>query len=268
MPATQPVNRGTRAGRILAIASQKGGVGKTTCTLNLAAALTECGQRVLALDLDPQANLTLGLGVDPADVPVSLAQVLGAEALPLSEAIRSTPSGVDLAPTTIDLAMSELELASALGRDQVLAEAISPEVRALYDYLLIDTPPTLGLLTINALVAARFVLVPVQTHFYALKGMAHLLRLVRQVQGRLNKDLSVLGLLATFYDSRTHLSRQVLEALRDEHGPLVFDTVIKTTVRLAEAPIGGESVLAAAGGSDAAQAYRSLAQEVIHRAEG
>lgn len=263
VPGTSPP-----PGRVIAIASQKGGVGKTTCTINLAAALSEAGRKVLALDLDPQAHLTLGLGIDPAETPVSLAQMLAADGLALEAAICPTKSGVDVVPATIDLAMSELELANSLGRDQVLAEALTASVRQRYDYILLDTPPTLGLLTINALVAARWVIIPVQAHFYALKGMAHLLKLVRQVKGRLNKELDLLGLLTTFYDGRTQLSRQVLETLREEHGDLVFETIIKTTVRLAEAPIGGESVLTMASQSEAAQAYRQLAQEVICRAQG
>jgi chromosome partitioning protein len=257
----------SRPGRVVVIASQKGGVGKTTCTLNLAAALTEAGKKVLALDLDPQAHLTLGLGVDPAEIPLSLAHVLGPDNLGLSEVICTTKSGIDLAPATIDLAMTELDMANALGRDQVLVEAITETLRRRYDYVLLDTPPTLGLLTINALVAARWVIIPVQAHFYALKGMAHLLRLVRQVQGRLNKELEILGILTTFYDARTQLSRQVLETLREEYESLVLDTVIKATVRLAEAPISGESVLAMATQSEAAQAYRQLAGEVLRRAE-
>ena len=252
---------------VIAIASQKGGVGKTTSTLNLAAALHEAGKRVLVLDLDPQANLTMGLGIDPAETPTSLSNVLAAEGLPLAETIQTTRTGVDVAPATIDLAMTELELASTLGRDQVLTEALLPELRARYDYILIDTPPTLGLLTINALVASRYVIIPVQSHFYALKGMTHLMRLVRQVKGRLNKELEVLGILPTFVDNRTALSKQVQEALREEHGDLVFTAVIKTTVRLAEAPIGGESVLTLSSGSEAAQAYRDLGKEVIQRVE-
>ena len=254
--------------RIIAIASQKGGVGKTTCALNLGAALHAQGRRVLLIDMDPQAHLTLGLGHDPGDLRKSVAQSITGECEPLANIIEKTRVGPDIAPACIDLAMAELELANALGRDQALSEALSPGIRERYDYILIDTPPTLGLLTINALVAARWVLIPVQAHFYALKGMAHLLKLVRQVRGRLNKELDVLGILTTFYDGRTQLSRQVLETLQEEHPELVLTTVVKATVKLAEAPISGESVLTSAAGSDAARTYRSLAEEVIKRAEG
>lgn len=254
--------------RIIAIASQKGGVGKTTCALNLGAALHARGLRVLVIDMDPQAHLTLGFGFDPGNLRESVASAISSECEPLTNVIKSTQVGPDIVPSSIDLAMIELELANALGRDQALADAISQGVRERYDYILIDTPPTLGLLTINALVAARWVLIPVQAHFYALKGMAHLLKLVRQVRGRLNRDLDVLGILTTFYDGRTQLSRQVLEALQEEHPDLVLKTVVKTTVRYAEAPISGQSVLTTASASEAAQIYRALAEEVIQRAEG
>ena len=255
------------AAHIVVIASQKGGVGKSTCTLNLGAALLERGQRVLLIDLDPQANLTLGLGLDPGELSISIAQTLAPDGLPLEKVIRTTASGLDLVPAAIDLAMTELELANALGRDQALQEALTETLRARYDFILIDTPPSLALLTINALVAARWVLIPVQAHFYALKGMAHLLKLVRQVRGRLNKELGVLGILTTFYDGRTQLSRQVLETLQEEYADQVFRTVVRTTVRLAEAPISGMPVLTTAAHSDAAQAYRDLAEEVLHRVQ-
>jgi chromosome partitioning protein len=172
-----------------------------------------------------------------------------------------------VAPATIELSSAELELANTIGRDGALAAALDPAVRAGYDYVLIDTPPTLGLLTINGLVAADSVLIPVQAHFYAVKGMAHLLRLIRQVRLRLNERLRVLGILPTFYDARTNLARQVVESLRDTYPGEVFDTMVRTAVRVAEAPIAGRSVLAYAPASEAAVAYRELAQEVMRRAE-
>jgi chromosome partitioning protein len=267
---------------IIAVANQKGGVGKTTCTLNLGAALVEKGYRVLLVDMDPQAHLTLGLGVDPASLERSLAQVLTNSGvtladviLTISETSEKVPGRLALVPASIDLATAELELTNALGRDQMLSEVLAggdpaaggatADMRREYDFIVIDTPPTLGLLTINSLVAARWALIPVQAHFYALKGMTHLLKLVRQVRGRLNKQLGVIGILTTFYDGRTQLARQVLESLQEEYPELVFKTVIKTTVKLAEAPITGESILSSAGSSEAAKSYRELAEEVLQR---
>ncbi len=250
-------------GKIIAIANQKGGVGKTTCAINLGGALAELGHRVLCVDLDPQANLSVGLGVDITGLERSIADVLVDDDVPLASVVqRTTTERLDCVPATIDLSAAELELFTAIGREMALKDKMTPEVVGRYDYLLIDCPPTLGLLTVNALVASDGVIIPVQTQYYALKGVAALLKMVRTVQSKLNPRLAVVGILPTFYDTRTILAREMLESLRDLGDHNVFHTVIRQWIKLGEAPTAGVPITRYDARSDAAKSFLELAREV------
>lgn len=252
-------------GKVIAMANQKGGVGKTTCAINLGGALVALGHKVLCLDLDPQANLTVGLGIDLNTVERSISDVLVNADVPITSIILATKTpGLDVAPATIELSAAEVELFTAIGRELALRDKLAAEVVGAYDYVIIDCPPTLGLLTLNALVAADGVIIPVQTQYYALKGVAALLKIIRTVQTRLNPSLKVLGLLPTFYDSRTILGRDMLESLRDLGDHKVFTTVIRQSVKVGEAPTAGVPITVYEPKSDAAKAFLDLAREVLH----
>ncbi len=251
--------------KIIAIANQKGGVGKTTTAINLAGALAEQGYRVLCVDMDPQSNLSVGLGINLRNVDRSIAEALVDPGVNLDDIIVPTQTpGVDVAPSTIDLSATENVLFSAIGREQALRELLQSSAAERYDYVLIDCPPTLGLLTLNALVASDGVIIPVQTQYYALKGFTALMNVIDQIRLKgLNPRLRVLGLLATFYDGRTILGRDMLQELRDLSDHHIFENMIRQTVRLGEAPLVGRPVTSYASNTEAARAYRGLAREVI-----
>jgi chromosome partitioning protein len=248
---------------VIAIANQKGGVGKTTTAINLAGALEEEGYRILCIDMDPQANLTAGLGINLNTVERSMADVLADGRSTLTDVIRPTESaGIDVATANIDLASTEGELFTTLGREQVLRDALEGQV-GVYNYVLIDCPPNLGLLTVNGLVAANSVIIPVQTQYYAMKGLNNLVKVINTIRMKLNRDLRILGLLPTFYDARTNLARDMLDELRVVGDHHVFNSIIRNTVKLGEAPLAGRPITTYAGQSDAARNYRDLAREVI-----
>ncbi len=251
--------------RIIAVANQKGGVGKTTTAINLAGSLAEQGFRVLCIDMDPQSNLTVGLGINLRNVERSMADALVDSSIGLDDIILATQTtGVDVAPATIDLSATENVLYSAIGREQALRDLLTSPAAERYDYVIIDCPPTLGLLTLNGLVAADGVIIPVQTQYYALKGFTALLNVINQIRAKgLNPKLRVLGLLATFFDGRTILGRDMLQEMRDMGDHHIFESMIRQTVRLGEAPLVGRPITSYASNTEAARAYRGLAREVI-----
>jgi len=245
--------------QVIALANQKGGVAKTTTTLNLGVALRERGLRVLAIDLDPQGNLTMSQGLNPDTIERSMFDVL-VHRMPLSEVI--APREIDLAVASIDLAGADMSLSSQIGRERALQKALEP-VKSLYDYILIDTPPSLGLLTINAFVAATGVIVPVQTEYLSLRGLVQLENTLQMVRDNLNPSVGIIGILPTMYDRRLTHSREADEILRENFGNLVYSTRIRKTIRYAEAPVKGSSILAYEPDGEAAAMYRDLAKEVL-----
>jgi chromosome partitioning protein len=251
--------------RVIALCNQKGGVGKTTSTINLGAALAEVGRRVLLVDFDPQGALSVGLGVQPHQLDRTTYNLLMEPGVTIDDAVLKTSvPGVDLLPSNIDLSAAEIQLVSEVGREQSLARAIAPALGE-YDFVLIDCQPSLGLLTVNALTASHGVIIPLECEFFSLRGVALLIDTIEKVQQRLNPELKLDGILATMYDGRTLHGREVFSRVLEAFGDTVFDTVIARTVRFPETTVAGEPITSWAPNSTGAKAYRDLAREVISR---
>lgn len=260
----KPVKHVIGQTKIIAIINQKGGVGKSTTAINLAASLGELGKQVLLVDLDPQGNSSSGLGIEKSLVNYCVYDVLLSD-IPIENVIiPDICPDVDIVPATINLAGAEVELVSEMSRENRLKDSLGP-IRGKYDYVLIDCPPSLGLLTINALVAADKLLIPIQCEFYALEGVTKLLESMKRVKSRLNPTLDIYGILLTMYDSRTTLSKQVVDEVREYFGRLVFSTPIPRTVKLSEAPSFGQPITQYDPKGRGALSYIELAKEVISR---
>ncbi|SFS37241.1 ParA family protein [Marininema halotolerans] len=247
---------------VVAIANQKGGVGKTTTSINLGASLVNQGKKTLIVDIDPQGNTTSGLGINKAEVNQCIYDVLINEALMQEVVLHTSMEGLDVIPATIALAGAEIELVNTLSRELRLKRALQ-KIREEYDYILIDCPPSLGVLTINSLTAADAVLIPIQCEFYALEGLGQLLNTVRIVQKHLNKRLEIEGVLLTMFDGRTNLSVQVMDEVKKYFQQKVYQTVIPRNVRLSEAPSHGKPILSYDARSKGAECYVALAKEVM-----
>jgi chromosome partitioning protein len=266
LPEPQPLASHGPA-RVIAMCNQKGGVGKTTTTINLGAALAELGRKVLLVDFDPQGSLSVGLGVPPHELELSVYDLLLRRDVGLDDVLLSTDlDGLDLVPSNIDLSAAEVQLVNEVAREHTLSRALKPAV-ARYDVILIDCQPSLGLLTVNALTAADGVLVPLECEYFALRGVALLKDTIEKVSERLNPGLRIDGLLGTMYDGRTLHAREVLQTLVDGWGDAVFHTVIRRTVKFSDSTVAGEPILSYASDSAGAQAYRQLAREVLARSE-
>ncbi len=251
-------------GKIIAIANQKGGVGKTTTTVNLAASLGVLEKKVLLIDADPQANASSGLGIDVDSVRIGSYQVLEHSNTPSEAIISCSAPNVDVIPAHIDLVAIEIELVDKEQREYMLKQALE-SVRDNYDYILIDCAPSLGLLTLNALTAADSVIIPIQCEYFALEGLGKLLNTIKSIQKLHNPDLDIEGLLLTMYDSRLRLSNQVVEEVQKHFNDMVFKTIIQRNVKLSEAPSFGESIINFDATSKGANNYLSLAEEIIKK---
>jgi chromosome partitioning protein len=264
LPEPPPLERHGPA-RVLAMCNQKGGVGKTTSTINLGAALAEQGRRVLLVDLDPQGALSVGLGVNPLQLDRTVYNLLMESDVTVDDVmLKTNVAGMDLLPSNIDLSAAEVQLVNEVAREQTLLRAITP-VLDDYDIVLMDCQPSLGLLTVNALTAAHGVIIPLECEFFALRGVALLIQTIEKIQERLNPQLELEGILATMYDARTLHGREVLARVVEAFGDRVFHTVINRTVRFPETTVAGEPITSYASSSSGAQAYRDLAKEVLAR---
>lgn len=251
-------------GKIIAIANQKGGVGKTTTSVNLAASLGVLEKKVLLIDADPQANASSGLGIDVESVEIGTYQILEHSNTPLEAIIKSSSPNVDVIPAHIDLVAIEIELVDKENREYMLKQALE-SIKEEYDYILIDCAPSLGLLTLNALTAADSVVIPIQCEYFALEGLGKLLNTIKSVQKIHNPNLDIEGLLLTMFDSRLRLSNQVVEEVQKHFNDMVFKTIIQRNVKLSEAPSFGESIIAFDATSKGATNYLSLAEEIIKK---
>ncbi|MFI1464846.1 ParA family protein [Nocardia carnea] len=260
---TEPSHRGNAL--IVAMCNQKGGVGKTTSTINLGAALAEYGRRVLLVDLDPQGALSAGLGVAHHDLDLTVHNLLIGTPVGVDDVLVQTKvENLDLLPSNIDLSAAEIQLVNEVGREQSLGRALEP-IRDRYDYILIDCQPSLGLLTVNALACSDGVIIPMECEYFSLRGLALLNDTVEKVRDRLNPRLSLYGIVVTMFDARLLHSRQVMARVVEVFGELVYDTAIARTVRFPDASVAGEPITTWAPKSSGAEAYRAMAREVIHR---
>ena len=251
--------------RIIAMCNQKGGVGKTTTTINLGAALVELGRKVLLVDFDPQGALSVGLGVPTHQLDVTIYNLLVERGHDIREVIQHTSvDGLDVVPANIDLSAAEVQLVGEVAREQILARVLRP-VLDEYDVILIDCQPSLGLLTVNALTAAHGVIIPLETEYFAMRGVALLVETIEKIQDRLNPRLEIDGILATMFDGRTLHSREVVSSVVDHFGDRVFHTVISRTVKFPDATLAAEPITTYATGHNGANAYRQLARELIAR---
>ena len=251
-------------GKIIAIANQKGGVGKTTTAVNLAAALGVLEKKILLIDADPQANATSGLGIDLKEIKQGTYQLLEQSVKAFDTIIKTNSPNVDLIPSHIDLVASEIELVDKKAREYMLKKSIN-EIQNQYDFILVDCAPSLGLITLNALVAADAVIIPIQCEYFALEGLGKLLNTIKSVQKIHNQGLDIEGLLLTMYDTRLRLSNQVVEEVKKHFGKMVFKTIIQRNIRLSEAPSFGEDIITYDASSRGAKSYLSLGSEIIKR---
>lgn len=264
IPEPPPIDRHGPA-KVLAMCNQKGGVGKTTSTINLGAALVEYGRRVLLVDFDPQGALSVGLGVQPHELDQTVYNAIMERSVSSQDVLHKTSiDGMDLLPSNIDLSAAEVQLVAEVGREHTLMRVLKPLINE-YDYVLVDCQPSLGLLTVNALTAADGVIIPLECEFFSLRGVALLMDTIEKVRERLNPDLGITGILATMFDPRTLHSKEVMARVVEAFGETVFDTVINRTVRFPETTVAGEPITKWAPKSSGAVAYRQLAREVIRR---
>ena len=251
-------------GRIIAVANQKGGVGKSTTAINLSACLAEKGKKVLAIDMDPQGNTTSGFGVDKNGIENTLYELLLGEAETKDTIVKDVVENLDLIPSNINLSGAEIELVGIDDKEFIL-KGITDKLRRKYDYIILDCPPSLNMLTINALTAATSVLVPIQCEYYALEGLSQLMHTIELVQERLNQDLEMEGVVFTMYDVRTKLSNQVVENVKENLDTKIYETMIPRNIRLAEAPSYGIPINMYDSKSAGAESYRKLAKEIVGR---
>jgi chromosome partitioning protein len=265
LPAPKPRDPSQAEAVVIAMCNQKGGVGKTTTTINLGACLVEAGRRVLLVDFDPQGSLSVGLGINPHQLELSIYNLLmGPRTDPHAAVLGSSVLGLDLLPANIDLSAAEVQLVSEVAREHALTRVLGP-LKPDYDVILIDCAPSLGLLTVNALTASDGVIIPLEAEFFALRGVAMLTDTINKVQDRLNPKLKLVGILGTMFDGRTLHNREVMQRVVEAFGDKVFHTAIRRTVKFPETTVAGEPITTYAGDSRAALQYRTLAREVLQR---